>query len=524
MSDYAISNVYRYDGSLASLNLGGLLDTNLLNVGGEQSGTFSDNDGQLDSSDDGVTTFAFDGEASGSAITYLGTGEIYTLSLLGLRVDPRPVTVFEVNGEIYFYAEDGLPLLSGASFGIDIDINTAATLPPDSIVPDGQVDGLETGEVMGVGYTDEQGDVITDNADTIYGNGGDDAITAGGGDDVVDGGTGDDTLIGSAGVDTLTGGDGADVFVVEGDGGFITDFDATTGMGDEISTNNDFVDLSGFYNDTTLAAWNAANPEQTYANPLAWLRADLADNGILEQTGGLRIENGGLVVDPARLDLENTNVVCFTEGTQIETGEGLRPVEALRVGEVVWTLDHGMQEVRWINSRALSRLDLALRSYLKPIRIPAGALGRGMPTRALEVSPQHRLHVCSPILERMIGSEEALIPAKALVGYRDIAPVEEVSEVRYWHFMCDGHEIVRANGAYAESFYAGAYGTSALDQAAYEELVEVFPELKQEPEALPRMRTARPFMKTRMAERFVQRSVKNRKPLFEPSDYGSRVG
>ncbi|WP_243613304.1 Hint domain-containing protein [Shimia aestuarii] len=532
MPEFAISNVYRYDGSLASLNLGSLLDTNLLNLGSEQSGVFNDDDGQLDLGDSGTTTFSFDGSGTASPITYLGSGEIYTLGILGLRVDPRPVIAFQVDDEIYFYAEDGLPILSAVSFGIDVDVLEPGVLPPDSQLPDGKVDGLETGEVMDVGYADEQGDLITDGDDTIYGNGGADVIIAGDGDDVVHGGDGgdlifggdgDDTLYADSGVDALYGGAGADVFVVEGEGELIADFDTSTGVGDGDSSNNDFVDLSEFYNQTSLDAWNAANPGQTYDHPLEWLRADLADNGILEQAGGVRIEDGGISVNPALLDIENTNVVCFAEGTMIETDQGLRPVEQLGVGDRVLTLDNGFQEVRWINMRALSPLDLVLRPNLKPIHIPAGALGEGMPTEMLVVSPQHRIHVHSPILMRMIESKEALVHAKSLVGVNGISEMQDMMGVRYWHFMCARHEIVHANGALAESFYVGAYGVSTLDAEAYEEIVTLFPELRLGAEEVPPvMRAARPFLKPRTARSFVRRSLKNDKPLSVPAEKAER--
>ncbi len=62
----------------------------------------------------------------------------------------------------------------------------------------GPVDGLDSGEDMGPGYTDLQGDQIDGfdgDDDTIFGNGGDDTIDSGLGDDTVDGGGGDDTFI-----------------------------------------------------------------------------------------------------------------------------------------------------------------------------------------------------------------------------------------------------------------------------------------------------------------------------------------
>ena len=47
-----------------------------------------------------------------------------------------------------------------------------------------------------------------------------------------------------------------------------------------ITTNNDFIDLSGYYNQNNLDAYNQQailNGDDTYGNPLAWMRADQAD-------------------------------------------------------------------------------------------------------------------------------------------------------------------------------------------------------------------------------------------------------
>ncbi|WP_057796760.1 tandem-95 repeat protein [Roseovarius atlanticus] len=63
--------------------------------------------------------------------------------------------------------------------------------------PDGAVDGEDFGEEMILGYddsnapTDQGGDIITEDADLIFGNGGDDTIDGEGGDDTIYGDSGD---------------------------------------------------------------------------------------------------------------------------------------------------------------------------------------------------------------------------------------------------------------------------------------------------------------------------------------------
>lgn len=127
-------------------------------------------------------------------------------------------------------------------------------------------------------------------------------------------GAGNDRIIGGAGADTMTGGDGFDTFVPgtpnTGNPDVITDFNTATGgnYADSDQSNNDFIDLSGFYNKETLAAWNAAHPDQTYASPLEWMRADQADS-LLDQAPGLNLILTG--VAPTDLTWDNTNVALL---------------------------------------------------------------------------------------------------------------------------------------------------------------------------------------------------------------------
>ena len=62
---------------------------------------------------------------------------------------------------------------------------------------------------------------------------------------------------------------------------------------------------------------------------------------------------------------------CFTPGTLITTPEGPRRVEEIRVGDLVTTMDHGPQPVRWIGRRTVGAMD-----GFAPVRIEAGALGK----------------------------------------------------------------------------------------------------------------------------------------------------
>jgi hypothetical protein len=47
------------------------------------------------------------------------------------------------------------------------------------------------------------------------------------------------------------------------------------------------------------------------------------------------------------------NTPCFTAGTLIDTPTGAKPVETLRTGDLVHTLHHGPQSIRWIGKKAI---------------------------------------------------------------------------------------------------------------------------------------------------------------------------
>ncbi|MBM3612938.1 MAG: hypothetical protein FJX19_08220, partial [Alphaproteobacteria bacterium] len=57
--------------------------------------------------------------------------------------------------------------------------------------------------------------------------------------------------------------------------------------------------------------------------------------------------------------LNEKGVICFAAGTLILTDRGARPVEGLRAGDGVVTLDRGVQPLRWAGSRVLTGAELA---------------------------------------------------------------------------------------------------------------------------------------------------------------------
>ncbi|MEP3347903.1 MAG: Hint domain-containing protein [Litoreibacter sp.] len=161
--------------------------------------------------------------------------------------------------------------------------------------------------------------------------------------------------------------------------------------------------------------------------------------------------------------------ICYCDGVMIATPSGQRRVEELRSGDYVLTRDDGPQPIRWIGSR-----DMLADARHAPIEFDAGAIGND---HVLRVSPQHRVLCRGYRAQMYFGEEEVLVAATHLVNGRNIRQLRG-GLVSYNHLMFDTHQIITADGALSESYQPGDYSLPGLDDAAREELFEVFPELR----------------------------------------------
>ncbi len=181
-------------------------------------------------------------------------------------------------------------------------------------------------------------------------------------------------------------------------------------------------------------------------------------------------------------------IACFTRDTLIATKDGKRVIQDIRVGDRVRTLDHGLQEVRWIGSRSVPGM-----AEFAPIRIRKGALGN---TRDLFVSPLHRMLVTDWRAEVLFGQKQVLVPAKKLVNDHNIVRVE-VDIVHYVHILFDRHEIILAEDCPSESFYLSDLSLNTQDHEQQDELLKLFPELCDR--GAPAIPTARMVLKSHEA-------------------------
>ena len=158
------------------------------------------------------------------------------------------------------------------------------------------------------------------------------------------------------------------------------------------------------------------------------------------------------------------DVICFTSDTMIATPDGARPITTLGPGDLVETRDNGPQPLRWIGQSAISGLALRHYPHLRPIRLRAGALGRGAPHEDLCVSPAHRVLIRGPRARDLFNCDEVLARARDLVDYQRIVPDLALHGVCYIHLMFDAHQILSANGLPTESFHPALASAETLRQ------------------------------------------------------------
>lgn len=204
-----------------------------------------------------------------------------------------------------------------------------------------------------------------------------------------------------------------------------------------------------------------------------------------------------------------SDVVCFAAGTLIETESGSQPVETLIAGDMIKTKDGAAKPLVLNMSRVLNADHLSANPKLIPVRISAGSLGEGLPKRDLLVSRQHRILVKSKIARRMFGKAEVFIAAIKLTDLPGIFIDETVTEITYHHLLFEGHEVIFAEGAPAESLLTGEEAMRTLAPEELEELRILFPELEQ-------MKTSKPaslILNAKGQRRLVTRHRQNRQPL-----------
>lgn len=122
------------------------------------------------------------------------------------------------------------------------------------------------------------------------------------------------------------------------------------------------------------------------------------------------------------------------------------------------------------------------------------------------VSPQHCVLVGAEGQLENLFDEATLVPAKSLTLLPGIRSMKGKKKIEWWHFTCDQHDVVLANGAQAETL---TLGDMVLNKLGEEDLVELFKVFGRKESAGPlNGPSARPKLKAGKAQRFIKSILK----------------
>ncbi|HYP62950.1 MAG TPA: Hint domain-containing protein, partial [Acidocella sp.] len=203
------------------------------------------------------------------------------------------------------------------------------------------------------------------------------------------------------------------------------------GYGDTIVLGSADFALNGS-SDKLHESYNSSNGQLTITDSTSGAHVTLDLNlPAGDNTAALRVNDAG-----GQLEI----TLCFYPGTALATPKGEVKVEDIKAGDLLLTAN-GAKPVRWIGqSHIHTRFADPLRAL--PIRIRQGALGNGLPSRDLLLSPDHAICI-----------DGILVQASALVNGTNIVREHDVpAQFTYYHVELDSHELLLAAGVQAESF------------------------------------------------------------------------
>lgn len=141
------------------------------------------------------------------------------------------------------------------------------------------------------------------------------------------------------------------------------------------------------------------------------------------------------------------------KGTPLETPDGPKFVERLRLGDLVMTSTGVAAPVRWIARREVPAL-----GRFRPIRLRTPYFGL---TRDILVAPDHRIMVTGTEAEYLFNEPHVLIQAQHLVDNKSVRREKAAQgALWYYHVLLDDHACLQYAGLWGESLFIGAIGRS----------------------------------------------------------------
>ena len=235
-----------------------------------------------------------------------------------------------------------------------------------------------------------------------------------------------------------------------------------------------------------------------------------SDGSVLDD---VRLVTTSYVPSSGTLDVDTLGPPCLVAGTGVMTPNGTRLVETLKAGDQVLAADGRSLTLRGVLSTTVHARRQRSQPQLRPIRIVAGALGRGLPERDLVVSRQHRMVIRSNIAQRMFGRAKVLVAAAKLLDLPGVFVEDDAPDVTYLHLLFDDHEIILAEGAETESLLIGPGLVDSISPEALREILHLFPEAVDR--GITTSSPALPIPSPLMTKKLLARHAKNNKPIYD---------
>jgi len=131
----------------------------------------------------------------------------------------------------------------------------------------------------------------------------------------------------------------------------------------------------------------------------------------------------------------------FVAGTKVATMIGWRAVEAIAPGDLVLTFDGGLQPVREVRRHVIWGGGREHHRHW-PLFVPSGALGN---QSEMWLLPEQTVLVESDVAEDLTGDPFALIPARALEGFRGITASAPAARLEIVQLVFGTDEVAFAN-------------------------------------------------------------------------------
>jgi hypothetical protein len=135
---------------------------------------------------------------------------------------------------------------------------------------------------------------------------------------------------------------------------------------------------------------------------------------------------------------------CLVSGSTVRTPSGETAVENIHAQALIITNRDGVESiepVKWVGRREVDLTRHSHREAIAPVRIRAGAIAEGQPSRDLFVSPEHAIFL-----------DDVLVEAKALINGGSIAQDRAMDTVTYHHIELESHGVFLANDLLVESY------------------------------------------------------------------------